>query len=85
LIILTKKNGGLTGVSHSAIDVGGTDSGAWSKKDYSAWGGLTAFAFISKIRLADGTVVKASSAKVAEEISGILGEQIDAEEVIDKQ
>lgn len=80
-----ERNGGLTGVSHSAIDSGGTSSGTWTDKDYSAWAGLTAFAFVSKIRLDDGTVVKASSTKVAEEISRILGEQIDAEDVIDKQ
>lgn len=80
-----EKTGGLNGISHSAIKSSQETSVAWTDKDYSAWTGLTAFAYVSKMRLTDGTVVRASTEKVAEEISKMLGDQVDAEDIIDQE
>jgi len=73
---------GLTGVSHTKIKSGGSDSGRWSNSDYSAWQGLTGFAFISKMRLEDGTVVRADTKEIASKMSEILGDTVNSEELI---
>ena len=73
---------GLTGVSHTKIKTGGSDSGSWSNSDYSAWQGLTGFAYISKMRLEDGTVVRADTKEVASKMSEILGDTVNSEELI---
>lgn len=73
---------GLTGVSHTKIKSGENNSGNWSKKDYSAWQGLTGFAFVSKMRLEDDTVVRADTKEVADKMSEILGDTVNSEELI---
>lgn len=75
---------GTNGISHTRISQGGTATGGWESSDYSAWQGLTGFAFISDIRLGDGTVIKANTDEVAKKISGILGNPVDSDDLTQK-
>ena len=75
---------GTNGISHTAITQGDTATGGWESSDYSAWQGLTGFAYISDIRLEDGTVVKANTDEVAKRISDVLGNPVESEDLLKK-
>lgn len=75
---------GANGISHTVIPRGNTTTGDWTSSDYSAWQGLTGFAFISDIRLGDGTVIKANTDEVAKKISEVLGNPVDSEDLTEK-
>lgn len=72
---------GTNGISHTKIKPKSTKTATWKDSDYSAWQGLTGFAFISDIRLGDDTVIKANTEEIAQKISEILGNPVHSEDL----
>jgi len=65
---------GLGGISIETIPVGGTTSGGWKQSPYAAFsfrGYGTGVAYVSEVRLADGTIWSFNQQRVLEELQKI--------------